>query len=211
MAAYLLSRLRAVAAAVVVVLAAGAPVEAQDLEPRAYANTPVGLNFLLLGYGYQTGEVAFDPSTPIEDAELTAHGAFLAYARALNVWGRAGKLDVVLPYGWVSGTATVAGEPRDRRVSGLGDPRLGIPGIPVALVVRPFEQHIGALDAPRHEVFPDEVGQLGEQRGRAGGRLRLVASGRTQRVEPRSVRVSHVSCMDLGYSQLPGVPSAGFV
>jgi hypothetical protein len=123
-AAYLLSRLRAVAAAVVVVLAAGAPVEAQDLEPRAYANTPVGLNFLLLGYGYQTGEVAFDPSTPIEDGELTAHGAFLAYARALNVWGRAGKLDVVLPYAWVSGTASVAGEPRDREVSGLADPRL---------------------------------------------------------------------------------------
>ena len=124
MAAYLLSRLRAVAAAVVVVLAAGATVEAQDLEPRAYANTPVGLNFLLLGYGYQTGEVAFDPSAPIEDGELTAHGAFLAYARALNVWGRAGKLDVVLPYAWVSGTASVAGEPRDREVSGLADPRL---------------------------------------------------------------------------------------
>ena len=129
MAAWLLSRLRAVAAAVVVVLAAGATVEAQDLEPRAYANTPVGLNFLLLGYGYQTGEVAFDPSTPIEDGELTAHGAFLAYARALNVWGRAGKLDVVLPYAWVSGTASVAGEPRDREVSGLADPRLGSHGL----------------------------------------------------------------------------------
>jgi hypothetical protein len=25
---------------------------AQDLEPRSYSNTPVGLNFLIAGYGY---------------------------------------------------------------------------------------------------------------------------------------------------------------
>jgi hypothetical protein len=109
--------------ALVVALAAGVTAEAQDLEPRAYANAPVGLNFLILGYGYSRGDVALDSSVPIEDAELTAHGAFLAYARALDVWGRAGKLDVVLPYGWVSGTATVAGQPREREVSGPGDPR----------------------------------------------------------------------------------------
>jgi hypothetical protein len=109
---------------VIIVLAAGATVEAQDLEPRAYANAPVGLNFLMLGYGYSQGDVAFDSSAPIEDAKLTVHGAILAYVRALDVWGRAGKLDVVLPYGWVSGKATVGGQPREREVSGLGDPRV---------------------------------------------------------------------------------------
>jgi hypothetical protein len=98
--------------------------EAQDLEPRAYVNTPVGMNFLILGYGYTRGDVAFDSSVPIEDAELTVHSAVLAYARALDVWGRAGKLDVTLPYAWLSGSAKVAGQPRDRDVSGLGDPRL---------------------------------------------------------------------------------------
>ena len=30
---------------------------AQDLEPRAYANTPVGLNFLIGGYAYSKGTV----------------------------------------------------------------------------------------------------------------------------------------------------------
>jgi hypothetical protein len=110
--------------AVIVASAAGATVEAQELEPRAYANAPVGLNFLILGYGYSQGDVAFDSSAPIENAKLTVHSAILAYARALDVWGRAGKLDVVLPYGWLSGTATVAGQPREREVSGLGDPRV---------------------------------------------------------------------------------------
>jgi hypothetical protein len=121
---------RAGAALVVVALMGVAlTCEAQDLEPRAYSNTPVGMNFLILGYSYTRGDVAFDPSTPIEDAELTAHGAFLAYAHAFGVWGRSAKLDLVLPYAWVSGTAEVAGERRDRYVAGFGDARVRLSGL----------------------------------------------------------------------------------
>src|SRR5262245_8285380 len=43
-------------------VAASANARAQDLEPRAFSNTPLGLNFLLGGYGYTTGGVAVDPS-----------------------------------------------------------------------------------------------------------------------------------------------------
>src|SRR5215471_11983043 len=52
------------------------------------------------------------------------HSTVLAYARALDVWGRSGKFDVVLPYAWLSGSSAVAGQPRAREVSGLADPRL---------------------------------------------------------------------------------------
>src|SRR4030095_7648531 len=97
--------------------------EAQDLEPRAYSTTPVGMNFLIAGYGYSRGDVAFDASTPIENAELTAHGAYLAYAHAFGVWGRSAKLDIVLPYAWVSGTADAAGQRRDRYTDGFGGAR----------------------------------------------------------------------------------------
>jgi len=113
-----------VAGLVAALLAVAASAAAQELEPRTYANAPVGLNFLLLGYGYSTGDVAFDESAPIKDAELTVHAAAIAYARTFGLWGRAAKLDVVLPYGWLSGTAKVAGQPVARDVSGLGDPRL---------------------------------------------------------------------------------------
>ena len=109
---------------VLIALAAAVTAEAQDLEPRAYTNTPVGLNFLLVGYGYTKGDVAFDASSPIKDAELTVNGAVLAYARSLDVWGRAGKLDMVLPFASLNGTAKVFGEPVERQISGLGDPRL---------------------------------------------------------------------------------------
>jgi hypothetical protein len=97
---------------------------AQDLEPRAYINTPVGLNFLIAGYSYTTGNVATDHALPIEDAELTLHTGLLAYARSLDFWGRSGKVDVILPYSGLSGTARFLGEEREREVSGFHDPRL---------------------------------------------------------------------------------------
>jgi hypothetical protein len=161
--------------AFIVALAAGVTVEAQELEPRAYANAPVGLNFLILGYGYTQGDVAFDPSVPIEDAKLTVHNAFLAYVRALDVWGRAGKLDVVLPYAWLSGTARVAGQPREREVSGLGDPRFRLSvllyGAP-ALSATEFAEYtpdliVGAslaVTAPLGQYDSDKLVNIGTNR-----------------------------------------------
>lgn len=104
--------------------AATSSAHAQDLEPRAYANTPTGLNFVILGYAYAQGDVATDPSVPLTNADLEVHTSFLAYARSLDVWGLSGKFDVVLPYSWVSGTAEFMDQPVEREVSGLGDPRL---------------------------------------------------------------------------------------
>ena len=96
---------------------------AQDLEPRAYANTPVGLNFLIAGYSYTTGGIATDPGLPIADAELTLHTGVLAYARSLDFWGRSGKIDVVLPYSGLSGSALVMGQEIEREITGFHDPR----------------------------------------------------------------------------------------
>ncbi|PYM98104.1 MAG: transporter, partial [Candidatus Rokuibacteriota bacterium] len=96
-------------ALVAVVLAAATTAKAQELEPRAFANAPVGLNFLILGYGYSRGDVSLDTSAPIEDGKVTVHSAVLAYARSLDAWGRTAKLDLVLPYAWLSGSAKIAG------------------------------------------------------------------------------------------------------
>jgi hypothetical protein len=97
---------------------------AQSLEPRSYANTPVGINFLLLGYAYTGGSVTFDASVPIEDAAVQVHAGLLAYARSLDVWGLSGKVLAVLPFAEVSGEAKLGGQERDRQVFGLGDPLL---------------------------------------------------------------------------------------
>src|SRR5262245_52964730 len=97
---------------------------AQDLEPRAYTNTPVGMNFALAGYAYSSGEVTTDSSIPLEDGQVRINAAVLAYARSLDVFGKSGKVDVILPYAWESGSATFAGRSMSRSVRGHGDPRV---------------------------------------------------------------------------------------
>lgn len=59
------------------VLALGAtsvPTTAQELEPRAYANSPVGLNFAIAGYAFTDGTLSVDPSIPLEDAVRQGSG-----------------------------------------------------------------------------------------------------------------------------------------
>src|SRR5215813_4479228 len=99
-------------------------VHAQALEPRSYVNTPVGMNFLLLGYGHTEGDVGVDAAVPITDTKVKVHNGLLAYARSLNVWGLSGKFLAVLPVADASGSAKVRGQGVDRQVLGLGDPLL---------------------------------------------------------------------------------------
>ena len=98
--------------------------DAQDLEPRAYAHTPMGLNFLIGGYVYSQGTVGTDPSVPLTDTEVKLNSAVVAYVRTLDLWGRSGKFDIILPYTWADGSAKLSGEGRTRKVSGFNDPRL---------------------------------------------------------------------------------------
>ena len=98
----------------------------QALEPRSYANTPVGINFVLLGYGHTEGEVGFDASVPITDAKLHIDAGLAAYARSLDLWGLSGKFLAVLPFGETSGSATAAGQQVERNVFGLADPLLRV-------------------------------------------------------------------------------------
>jgi hypothetical protein len=118
------SRILATVAGLIALAVGGERSQAQELEPRAYGNTPVGLNFAIAAYGYAQGGVVADPSVPLENANIHIHSSIVAFARALNLGGHAAKMDVVLPYAWLDGTADFAGQPRQRTVSGPGDPRV---------------------------------------------------------------------------------------
>jgi hypothetical protein len=158
-----------------VLAALDAGASAQDLEPRAYLNTLVGLNFLLAGYGYSAGGVATDPSPPLQNADLQVQTTFLAYVRSLTIWGRSGKIDVVLPYAWLSGSADVEGQPREREGSGLADPRLRLSvnlyGAP-ALSLQEFAHYrqdliIGTslqVSVPLGQYDPDKLVNIGTNR-----------------------------------------------
>ena len=97
--------------------------EAGEIEPRAYVNTPVGVNFLLGGYVYSKGDLSTPGASPLKDAEVATHSGVLAYARSLDVFGASGKFDVIAPYSDLSGNGMVGGERRERNVSGFNDPR----------------------------------------------------------------------------------------
>jgi hypothetical protein len=97
---------------------------AQEIEPRAYANAPVGFNFVALAYAWTQGGVGFNPSLPITEPKLNTSSAVVAYARALDVWGLSSKLDVVPPFTWLSGSALYKGDLVECNVDGLGNPSM---------------------------------------------------------------------------------------
>src|ERR1700754_3318508 len=107
----------------VLLLVASAP-HAQEMEPRLYANAPVGLNFAIAGYTYTTGGVAADPAIPLDNADIDVSSAVLGYAHSLAVWGRSAKLDAFGSYSSLSGRADVVGQAQTRDVSGWNDPRI---------------------------------------------------------------------------------------
>jgi hypothetical protein len=95
---------------------------AQDIEPRAYTNTPVGLNFFAVGYHRSDGALVFDPALPVTDASAKVDTAFLGYVRTLGVAGKSAKIGLSLPYATFDAQGYVAGEFRTRKQSGLADP-----------------------------------------------------------------------------------------
>ena len=95
---------------------------AQSIEPRAYSNVPVGVNFLVAGYYRTRKGLSFDTASPLADPNLETDNGLLGYARALDLWGKSGRFDVIVPYTFLSGTATYQGNPVAREVDGFGDP-----------------------------------------------------------------------------------------
>jgi len=106
--------------------ATNAPVNGQELEPRTYANIPVNMNFLAVGYGHSSGNVLLDPSLPIEDLDADTNYAFIRYTRSLGLFGNTAKVKALLPYAWGQYEGRVDGTPGERKTSGVGDAVLGL-------------------------------------------------------------------------------------
>ncbi|HET9734760.1 MAG TPA: transporter [Burkholderiales bacterium] len=114
------------AAGVWVLLLTAAAARAQHLEPRAYINTPVGMNFLIAGYTYSSGGLATDPAVPLTNAQLDIHTPFVAYARAFDAWGKSAKFDAVFAGGCLDGTADLNGARVSRDICGMLDPTMRV-------------------------------------------------------------------------------------
>ncbi len=96
---------------------------AQDLEPRLYTNVPVGVNFLGAGYVYSEGNVLFDPTVALENAQIEVGGPALALGRAIGLGPFSGKVDGAIAHVCLDGSADYQGERVTRNVCGLTDAR----------------------------------------------------------------------------------------
>lgn len=179
------------------VVAAAAPAAAQSLDPRSFVNTPVGINFLTAAYGYSNGNVLFDASVALENADLTVQGPTGGYALALDLDGLSGKFDAALGWACADGTADFNGAPVSRHVCGLTDPTAHISvnfiGAP-ALTRRQYPTYkqnilVGAglrVTAPLGQYDPSRLVNIGTNRwsvkadvglSKAAGRLTLELLG----------------------------------
>ncbi len=100
--------------------------KAQDAEPRSYSNTPIGLNFLIAGALYSQGKLAFDPNLSVADANFHSNTGLLAYVRSFDFAGQSAKFDVIVPASSFAARGFVDGQPREREMAGLGDPRFRV-------------------------------------------------------------------------------------
>jgi len=96
-------------------------ISAQELIPAAYTPAPYGINLLSLATTYNSGDLAFDPSGPIEDASAKIFSSTLGYARTLKIAGRSANIGVVVPYVLGDLEGLYLGEQAYAERSGLGD------------------------------------------------------------------------------------------
>ena len=101
-------------------------VAAQELDVRAYANIPIGVNVVAVGYAYNQGNIALDPNLPVEDLDARIHAAFARYVRSFSLFGLPSKVAVSVPTASGDWEVVVDGEFRSRDVTGLGDARIAV-------------------------------------------------------------------------------------
>jgi hypothetical protein len=152
-----------------------ATLRAQDLEPRAYSNSPTGMNFAIAGYAYLKGSVLTDPSLPLENVSNEAHVGAFAYVTTLNILGKSAKFDVIVPYMSLAAKGLVFGLPRARYVNGFADPAfrfsMNFIGAP-ALTASEFKDYrqdfiLGAslrITAPLGQYDEDKLVNIGTNR-----------------------------------------------
>jgi len=155
------------AAVLVFLLARPGAARAQQLEPRAYAPSPVGLNFVGLTTQYSSGGVLTDPTLPIENVHARSYLGSPYYGRTFGLFGRLVNVTVAVPYGWVHAEGDVQEVARSVDRSGLVDPQFRF-GVNLAgcraMSPREFAQRKPGITAGASIGFTAPIGQYDPER-----------------------------------------------
>ena len=152
-----------------------APLAAQDLDPRSYANVPVNGTFLIGGFGLSHGGVVTDPTLPVTDINATIETPSLGLARSFSLFGKTAQAFAALPYSWAQVSGKLLEEQTSISRAGLSDMRLrlsvllrGAPAsTPAQLAKAPRRTILGAsltVAAPTGQFFPGKLINLGANR-----------------------------------------------
>jgi hypothetical protein len=172
----MLSRIRPLALAAAALL--GLPplgAAAQELDPRALVNAPVGVNFLVVATGYLYGSLLLDPSVPIQNGHGHVGTLGLGYVRSIGLFGLAGKVGLVVPAATGTWKGDIATGDTSTSRTGFGDPMLklslnfiGSPALHMS-EYRTYRQSTVAglgivVTAPLGQYYPDRLINLGSNR-----------------------------------------------
>lgn len=96
----------------------------QELEPRAYAALPKNLNSIVIGYGLSKGNVLTDPSLPISGLDIITHTASVVYLHTFGVGDKLGRVQLSVPFSYISGKLQINGRDTSGSRNGFGDMRI---------------------------------------------------------------------------------------
>jgi hypothetical protein len=98
--------------------------QAQELEPRSYAPSPVGTTFVLGGFGRSEGGILFDPSLDIDNVQADLWITTVGAGHIFDLFGRQGRALAVVPLAWGSVFGDVHAQAQRQDLVGLVDPRI---------------------------------------------------------------------------------------
>ena len=94
---------------------------AQELEPRAYSNAPVGATFAVAGYTRLSGPVLPSPAIAAVDIDARVNIYTLGYSRFLDLFGRTASFTIVVPYADADIRGSVGENSGEIHRGGIGD------------------------------------------------------------------------------------------
>jgi hypothetical protein len=140
---HLLQKTWFLSALALLVVVGEAGMSAQDLEPRAYSASPVGVLFFGGGFTRMTGGVVLDASLPFSDVSAEINGFSVGLGYTFPVAGRQALATAALPYAWGTVSGSVQEQSRSIYRSGLANAKfrfsINLHGSP-AMTLKEFAQ-----------------------------------------------------------------------
>jgi hypothetical protein len=100
------------------------PAPAQEMEPRSYSPSPVGMTFVGASWLHSRGGVAVDASLPLQNVDADLDAALLGIVQTFPLLGRFASAGLAVPFAWGEVSGDVQEERRTVNRQGFADARL---------------------------------------------------------------------------------------